>query len=81
VTLRRALVGAALTLVALVLAGSVTAKPPKPLELRETCVKRSDRSTVVRFRSADGVRLLGVMLGRGPAAVVLTHESSGWICS
>jgi pimeloyl-ACP methyl ester carboxylesterase len=62
-------------------AGSSAAKSPKPLKLRETCVKRSDGSTVVRFRSADGVRLLGVMLGRGPAGVVLTHESRGSICS
>jgi alpha-beta hydrolase superfamily lysophospholipase len=56
-------------------------KTPKPLKLRETCVKRSDRATVVRFRSADGVRLLGVMLGRGPAAVVLAHESDSTLCS
>jgi pimeloyl-ACP methyl ester carboxylesterase len=81
VTLRRFLLGAALALVALTVAGSSSAKPPKPLELREACVTRSDRATVVRFRSADDVRLLGVMLGRGPAGVVLTHESSGWICS
>jgi pimeloyl-ACP methyl ester carboxylesterase len=115
VTLRRALLGSALVLVALCFVASPAAKgadwaaptvrsagfarapsattgraaghfetvskEPKPLQLRETCVKRSDRATVVRFRSADGVRLLGVMLGRGPAAVVLTHESRGWICS
>jgi pimeloyl-ACP methyl ester carboxylesterase len=79
--LGRVLLGAALALVALGLVGSSAAKEPKPLKLRETCVKRSDRATVVRFRSADGVRLLGVMLGRGPAAVVLTHEGRGWICS
>jgi pimeloyl-ACP methyl ester carboxylesterase len=81
VTLRRALLASVLALVALSIVGSPAAKPPKPLELRETCVKRSDRATVVRFRSADGVRLLGVMLGHGPAVVVLTHESRGWICS
>jgi alpha-beta hydrolase superfamily lysophospholipase len=81
VTLRRCLLVSALALVALAVVGSSAAKRPKPLELRETCVKRSDRATVVRFRSLDGVRLLGVMLGRGPTAVVLTHESRGWICS
>ena len=80
-TLQRLLLGGALVLIAFTVVGSSLAKRPKPLELRETCVKRSDRATVVRFRSADGVRLLGVMLGRGPAGVVLTHESSGWICS
>jgi pimeloyl-ACP methyl ester carboxylesterase len=81
VTLRRALLASVLALVALTVASPATPKEPGPLKLRETCVKRSDRATVVRFRSGDGVRLLGVMLGRGPAAVVLTHESRGWICS
>jgi pimeloyl-ACP methyl ester carboxylesterase len=81
VTLRRSLLGSALALAALTVVCSPSAKPPKPLELREACVKRSDRATIVRFRSADRVRLLGVMIGRGPAGVVLTHESSGWICS
>jgi alpha-beta hydrolase superfamily lysophospholipase len=91
VTLRRILFGLALALVA-ALAGVEAAatssrpaaetKAPKPLMLRETCVRRSDRATVVRFRSADGVRLLGVMLGRGPAAVVLAHESgTATLCS
>jgi pimeloyl-ACP methyl ester carboxylesterase len=79
--LRRALLGSTLAVVTLGFVASPEAKAPKPLELRETCVKRSDRATVVRFRSPDGVRLLGVLLGRGPAAVVLTHESRGWICS
>jgi pimeloyl-ACP methyl ester carboxylesterase len=78
--LGRVLLGAVLALLALTV-GSASAKQPKPLELRETCVKRSDRATVVRLRALDGVRLLGVVLGRGPAAVVLTHESRGWICS
>jgi alpha-beta hydrolase superfamily lysophospholipase len=90
VTLRRILSGLALALVAaLVGVGSAAtsarptaeSKPPKPLKLRETCVRRSDRATVVRFRSADGVRLLGVMLGRGPASVVLSHESDSTLCS
>jgi pimeloyl-ACP methyl ester carboxylesterase len=91
VTLRRVVLGLALVLVVLDVAvvpggaargGDVPAAgKPQPLKLRETCVKRSDRATVVRFRSSDGVRLLGVVLGRGRAAVVLTHESRGWICS
>jgi pimeloyl-ACP methyl ester carboxylesterase len=80
VTLRQVLTGLALALV--VLGGAAAAATePKPLKLRETCVKRSDRATIVRFRSADGVRLLGVMLGRGPTVAVLTHEGRGWICS
>ena len=89
-TLRRVLLGLALALVA-ALAGREAAatsawpaaesKPPKPLKLREACVRRSDRATVARFRSQDGVRLLGVVLGRGPAAVVLSHESDSTLCS
>jgi alpha-beta hydrolase superfamily lysophospholipase len=81
VTLRRALLASVLALVVLAVASPATPRDPKPLKLRETCVARSDRATIVRFRSADGVRLLGVMLGRGPVAVVLSHESSGLICS
>jgi alpha-beta hydrolase superfamily lysophospholipase len=90
VTLRRILFGLALALVAALTAGVSTpsarpaaeTKAPKPLKLRETCVRRSDRATVVRFRAADGVRLLGVMLGRGRAAVVLAHESgTATLCS
>jgi alpha-beta hydrolase superfamily lysophospholipase len=83
VTLRRILLGLALALVAALpgveaaaTSSPITAdkKAPKPLKLRESCVRRSERNGVVRFRAADGVRLLGVMLGRGPAAVVLAHE-------
>jgi pimeloyl-ACP methyl ester carboxylesterase len=90
VTLRRTLLGLALALVAALTGVEPAAtssrptaekKAPKPLKLRETCVRRADRATVVRFRSPDGVRLLGVMLGRGPAAVVLAHESNSTLCS
>ena len=80
-TFRRLLLLSAFALISLGAVHSPAAKQPKPLQLRETCVKRSDRATIVRFRSADGVRLLGVMLGRGPAVAVLTHEGRGWICS
>jgi alpha-beta hydrolase superfamily lysophospholipase len=84
VTLPRVLLGLALALVVALLgvetattSSSPTAdkKVPKPLKLRETCVRRAERTGVVRFRAADGVRLLGVILGRGPAAVVLAHEA------
>jgi alpha-beta hydrolase superfamily lysophospholipase len=91
VTLRRILPGLALALVAALpgvdaaaTSSPITAdrKAPKPLKLRESCVRRSERTGVVRFRAADGVRLLGVMLGRGPAAVVLAHEAGSMtLCS
>jgi pimeloyl-ACP methyl ester carboxylesterase len=90
VTLPRVLLGLALALIVALLGVETAAtsspptadkKAPKPLKLRETCVRRAERTGVVRFRAADGVRLLGVMLGRGPAAVVLAHEGNVTLCS
>jgi alpha-beta hydrolase superfamily lysophospholipase len=52
----------------------------RPLRLRETCVTRAERNHVVRFRGSDGVRLIGVMLGRGPRAVVLAHQGASDLC-
>jgi glucose/arabinose dehydrogenase/pimeloyl-ACP methyl ester carboxylesterase len=52
------------------------AKPP-PLRLQQRCVTRAERRLVVRFRATDRVRLIGVMLGRGPRAVVLAHQGGG----
>ena len=49
----------------------------KPLRLRERCVTKAERSRVVRFRAADRVRLIGVMVGRGPRGVVLAHQGGG----
>lgn len=50
---------------------------PKPLRLKESCVTRAERRGVVRFRAADGVRLIGVLLGSGPNVVVLAHQGGG----
>ena len=55
---------------------AVSAKP-KPLRLLQRCVTRAERRQVVRFRAADGIRLIGVLLGRGPRAVVLAHQGGG----
>lgn len=46
----------------------------KPLRLRETCVTHAERRHVLRFRASDGVRLIGVVLGKGPRAVILAHQ-------
>jgi dienelactone hydrolase len=46
----------------------------KPLRLRETCVSRVERRRVLRFTATDGVRLIGVVLGSGPRAVILAHQ-------
>lgn len=56
----------------------------KPLRLRETCVTRAERRHVVRFTAVDGVRLIGVELGRGPRVVILAHQGGGaasFLCS
>jgi pimeloyl-ACP methyl ester carboxylesterase len=44
------------------------------------CVRPADRSTPVSFRTADGVRLVGNVLGRGPTGVVLAHTTSADRC-
>ena len=50
---------------------------PRPLRLDETCVTRAEKRRVVRFRTVDRVRLIGVELGRGPNVVVLAHQGGG----
>jgi dienelactone hydrolase len=71
-------------------AGSASASPLKtvqarPLVLKERCVTKAERRRVLRFRAIDGVRLIGVELGRGPRAVVLAHQGGappnlcGWV--
>jgi esterase/lipase len=53
----------------------------KPLPLREKCLRRTERLRVVRFRAADGIRLLGVTFGRGRSGVVLAHGLRNDFCS
>jgi alpha-beta hydrolase superfamily lysophospholipase len=52
----------------------------RPLKLRETCVTRAERNHILRFRAADGVRLIGVELGRGPRVVILAHQGASNLC-
>jgi pimeloyl-ACP methyl ester carboxylesterase len=49
----------------------------RPLPLVERCVTRAERKRVVRFRAADGARLVGLLLGAGSRAVVLAHQGGG----
>ena len=44
------------------------------------CVRPADRSTPVGFRTADGVRLVGNVLGLGSTGVVLAHTTSADRC-
>jgi pimeloyl-ACP methyl ester carboxylesterase len=72
------------TLVLLVVAGVAAAAPSKtkPLRFKEGyCVHRRDHARVVRLRASDGVRLLGVTMGKGTVGVALGHESSATLCN
>ncbi len=42
--------------------------------------KCTPRQGDLRFRAADGTRLVGHRFGSGRVAVVLAHESRGWLC-
>jgi alpha-beta hydrolase superfamily lysophospholipase len=53
------------------------ARKPPPLRLQQRCVTRAERRRVVRFTAVDRVRLIGVLLGSGPRAVVLAHQGGG----
>jgi len=78
---RLAVLVLALACLAAVPAAGAT-KAPKPLPLKDGyCLTKAERAKVVRFRAADGVRLLGVMWGTGPRAVVLGHEYRANLCS
>jgi pimeloyl-ACP methyl ester carboxylesterase len=61
------------------LAAAAGAAPRKAIH--PECVKARDHATTVFFRTSDGVRLAGVMLGKGAKGVVLAHESRGDVCT
>ncbi len=58
---------------------AIDAGPPK-LQLKATCVTKAERKRVVRFRAADGIRLIGVELGSGRRGVVLSHGFRQDVC-
>jgi pimeloyl-ACP methyl ester carboxylesterase len=78
-------VSLAVALFLVLVATSAAAHPaakPKPLPLRDGyCLTKAERTKAVRFRAADGVRLLGVQLGTGATGVVLGHENRANLCS
>jgi dienelactone hydrolase len=69
----------------LLLALPVGGRPaaPKPPRLVDWCATKADRKAAIRFRAADGARLVGVLLGpvRARSGVVLSHENSGGLCN
>lgn len=71
-------IAVAVAALVLVLVGAQAGQAaPRPLELKERCVTRKERRGIVRFRAVDRVRLIGVVFGRGPNAVVLAHQGGG----
>jgi pimeloyl-ACP methyl ester carboxylesterase len=70
---------AALVTGAGVAAGIAAAAAPPPRV--ESCANRSERASAVRLRAADGVRIVGVVLGRGPVGVALGHERGANLCN
>jgi pimeloyl-ACP methyl ester carboxylesterase len=78
---------AAACLLAVALAGGIVAGAgegrvkPRPLRLYEHCVRKSDHARVVRFRAADRVRLIGVMLGKGAVGIAVGHEVNADLCN
>jgi pimeloyl-ACP methyl ester carboxylesterase len=48
--------------------------------MTDPCVRPADRAHVVRFTAADRTRLIGVLLGSGPKALVLVHGHGGNLC-
>jgi alpha-beta hydrolase superfamily lysophospholipase len=61
-------------------AGLVSAASARPPRLVETCLTKAERTHVLQYRASDGVRLVGLELGRGPRGVVLAHGYGGNFC-
>jgi alpha-beta hydrolase superfamily lysophospholipase len=87
-------IAACLTIVALLVAAcsgadggatpqgtTTTAAAPQPLEQpSRRCGDPATKATLVRFQAADGTSLDGVLVGSGPAGVVLAHEYPADLC-
>jgi pimeloyl-ACP methyl ester carboxylesterase len=67
-------------LVVLVTAGLAAAGPAKVPPI-DSCVPKSLRGNAISFRSADGVRIAGILLGSGKNAVALAHERGANVCN
>lgn len=67
-------------LVTLALASVAWGGPAAKPKIHPECVRAADHARPLFFRTADGIRLAGVMLGRGTAGVTLAHQSRGDLC-
>jgi alpha-beta hydrolase superfamily lysophospholipase len=62
-------------------ATTTTAVALQPLEQPASrCGTATTKATLVRFQAADGTSLNGVLVGRGPAGVVLAHQYPSDLC-
>jgi dienelactone hydrolase len=62
-------------------ATTTTAVALQPLEQPSSrCGVPGPKATLVRFTAADGISLNGVLVGRGPAGVVLAHQYPSDLC-
>jgi pimeloyl-ACP methyl ester carboxylesterase len=53
-------------------------RPSVPID---RCVPKSERTKAISFRTADRVRLSGVLFGSGRTGIVLSHESRASLCN
>ena len=62
-------------------ATTTTAVALQPLEQPASrCGTATAKATLVRFQAADGTSLNGVLVGKGPAGVVLAHQYPSDLC-
>jgi pimeloyl-ACP methyl ester carboxylesterase len=79
----KALAAAALVLAlaAASIAGALPVAAAKsPPRIHPECVRARDHAKAIRFRTADGLRLAGVLLGKGSTGVVLAHQLRSDLC-
>jgi dienelactone hydrolase len=62
-------------------ATTTTVEALEPLEQPASrCGTTTTKATLVRFQAADGTSLNGVLVGKGPAGVVLAHQYPSDLC-
>jgi pimeloyl-ACP methyl ester carboxylesterase len=63
------------------IAGALPAGAAKnPPRIHPECVRIRDHAKAMTFRTADGLRLAGVLLGKGATGVVLAHQLRSDLC-
>ena len=67
-------------------AAPATSNPPTPTSsqppgaIHPSCVQPDEQADVIKFRNAEGVRLIGVLLGDGQTGIVLGHQLRSSLC-